>query len=101
MSRIYVIYNESTERFKIGFSKNPLKRLKSLQTGNDNVLKLYYEREVKHHSKVETSLKRHFAPYQTSGEWFEYPLNFAELDDMIIRNEKMFKALEEILSYNF
>jgi len=84
------------ERHKIGFTKrNPEIRLKSLQTGNDDTLKLYYERDVKHYSKVEASLKRYFEPYKTRGEWFECPLNFAELDDMVIRTEKMFESLKD------
>lgn len=95
MKRIYIIYNESRDRFKIGFSKDPLKRLKTLQTGNDDTLKLYYERDVKHYSKVEASLKRYFEPYKTIGEWFECPLNFTELDDMIVRSDKMFESLKE------
>ena len=95
MKSIYIIYNESTDRFKIGFSKDPLQRLKSLQTGNDNIIKLYYERKVIHYSKVEASLKRHYAPYRTSGEWFECPLNFSELDNLVQKTDAMFESLKD------
>jgi len=93
MTSIYVIYNEHRNRFKIGFSKNPLKRLKTLQTGNDDTIKLYYEREVKHYSKVEAYLKRHYKEYKIQGEWFECPLSFADLDDMIIEADKRFESI--------
>lgn len=93
MKSIYIIYNETTNRFKLGFSKNPTLRVKSLQTGNDNIIKLYYERKVTHYSKVEAFLKRHFKQYRTSGEWYEYPLKFAELDTMIQKTDEMFESL--------
>jgi len=93
MKSIYIIYNEERDRFKIGFSKNPLKRLKALQTGNDDVIKLYYEREVKHYSKIEAYLKRYYKEYKIQGEWFECPLSFSALDDMITSADRRFESL--------
>lgn len=95
MKKIYIILNESTGRFKIGFSNKPEKRLKTLQTGNDDILKLYYQREVKYHSKVEASLKRHYAAYQTVGEWFDYEINFWEFDDLVKKTDVMFESLRD------
>ena len=41
--KIYLI--RDTDRYKIGFSKEPKKRLKQLQTGSSEVMELVYEVE--------------------------------------------------------
>ena len=92
---IYIIVNEDNNRFKIGFSKNPLSRLKSLQTGNDGKLTIYYQRKVKHYSKIESYLKLKFIEYQTIGEWYDHQISFSEIDDIIYKCEKMYKCLNK------
>lgn len=70
MSYIYVI--GTNEQIKIGFSKQPEKRLKQLQTGNMNKLNLYYKEEI-HDSKVrivEKLIHRDLRQYKKVGEWF-------------------------------
>lgn len=94
--KIYLIHNETTGRFKIGFSKDPVKRLKTLQTGNDNVIVLYYERICEHYSKVEASLKKDYKEYRTQGEWFDIPnLSFREVDAKVSKYEQMFESLKD------
>ena len=42
MQKLYIIRSGKTQLFKIGISKSPEKRLKQLQTGNPNILKIYF-----------------------------------------------------------
>ena len=94
--KIYLICNETTGRFKIGFSKNPSSRVKSLQTGNDNVIVLYYERSCKHYSKVEANLKKDYAEFKTQGEWFEIPnISFHEIDTKVAKYDAIFESLKD------
>lgn len=70
MSYIYIIGTE--EQIKIGFSKQPEKRLKELQTGNEKKLQLFYKEEIQD-SKVrivEKLIHRDLRRYHKSGEWF-------------------------------
>lgn len=70
MSYIYIIGTD--EQVKIGFSKHPEKRLKQLQTGNMNKLKLYYKEEIQDTKVriVEKLIHRDLISYKKVGEWF-------------------------------
>jgi hypothetical protein len=65
---IYFIKNVVSGHFKIGFSDNPRKRLKELQTGSDNRLVLI--KSIEGDKKLEASLHEQFSPYRLDGEWF-------------------------------
>lgn len=75
---IYVI-GDTASPYKIGFTKDPDKRLKTLQTGNPKKLQIHYkeqinENEVKYIEKqIHNELKRK----QVSGEWFNISLDDA------------------------
>ena len=63
---------EYLNRVKIGYSKDPLKRLQSLQTGNAHKLNIWYtisvnEQQAKH---LENQLHRKFRWSKDRGEWF-------------------------------
>ena len=58
MSFIYLIQNLETSRYKIGISKHPQKRIKQLQTGSGEELKLIHTYES-----------------DTHGEWFDISLS--------------------------
>lgn len=66
---VYLIHAVGTNRVKIGFSANPEKRLKELQTGSPFELKLL----AKWPGTLDTELSGHrtFADYHCIGEWFE------------------------------
>ena len=55
---IYLIesYDVIDKKYKIGFSKHSLNRLKQHDTSNPNQLSLLYEFKTKHNRKVETAL---------------------------------------------
>ena len=79
---LYIIQSDVTGMIKIGRSKDPQKRLKQLQTGNPNKLKLiaYFEGE----GWREKLLHEHLSSHRLEGEWFSYecigdfPLNIYE-----------------------
>lgn len=91
-SNIYIIGGEQ-KPYKIGFSKTPEKRLKSLQTGFPAKLKLYYTKEISE-SKVkfiEKQIHKVIAHKRTKGEWFNIDLNDAisEVNFAVIRYENI------------
>lgn len=65
---VYLIQEEGTSLFKIGFSRTPQKRLAGLQTGNPHKLKIVKTWPAARH--VETELHARFSSLRGSGEWF-------------------------------
>lgn len=79
---LYIIQSDLTGMIKIGRSKDPVKRLKQLQTGNPNKLKLIASFEGL--GWKEKVLHEQLSLYRLEGEWFSYecvgelPLNIYE-----------------------
>jgi len=75
MDYIYIISND-LGYIKVGISKYPKKRLKQLQTGNQNILSLLFTEEFEckrsHLLKIERELHRNLRCMTKSakGEWF-------------------------------
>ena len=67
---LYIIQSDVTGMIKVGRSKNPLKRLKQLQTGNPNKLKLIAS--FKGEGWKEKSIHERLDRYRLEGEWFSY-----------------------------
>ena len=67
---LYIIQSDVTGMIKIGRSKNPEKRLKQLQTGNPNRLKLIatFKGQGWKEKLIHEDLKR----WRKKGEWFSY-----------------------------
>ena len=67
---LYIIQSDLTGMIKIGRSKDPAKRLKQLQTGNPNKLKLIacFEGE----GWKEKILHERLEKFRLQGEWFSY-----------------------------
>lgn len=80
---VYLIQNLETSRYKIGISKNPSKRIKQLQTGSGEELKLIHTYESDNARKIETALHNRYSPQNTYGEWFEISL----LEEVVFINE--------------
>jgi len=75
---VYIIMNTGfTNICKIGISKNPKQRLRNLQTGNSNKLKLIFillvNKNIKS-SAVELVIHNYFKEKNLwiQGEWFEF-----------------------------
>ena len=86
MSFIYAI--SDGENIKIGYSKNPSKRLKQLQTGCVKPLSLIHTIEVDDNKVkiVETLIHNNLSANKLSGEWYNidnekaiYELDYAEI----------------------
>ena len=67
---IYLIYDNTNNALKIGFSKNPKSRLKYLQSATSN--KLILIDYIKGNTKDEQILHNKFKGLRLSSEWFEY-----------------------------
>jgi len=67
---IYLITTEDKSICKIGFSKNPEKRLKEIQTGCPQ--KLHIEEITEGTFKTEKLLHSKFKQLRVQGEWFTY-----------------------------
>ena len=68
---LYVIGN-NTDKQKIGFSKDVNKRLKTLQTGNPDELKIHYTIECPSEKtrKLEKKIHTELSYKKLKGEWF-------------------------------
>ena len=58
-------------RYKIGFSKNPDKRIKPLRTGNSDEIMEICRYQSYNYIQVEGMLHRHFHKDRKHLEWFE------------------------------
>lgn len=68
---VYLVHASGSSLFKIGYSRDPERRLKSLQTANGAELKLACVYESRWAPKMERTLHRTYASSRASGEWFE------------------------------
>ena len=76
---VYAIGDAEQRLVKIGYSKNPLGRLASIQTACPFAVSIHWQTEGG--ALLEDALHRHFADYHSHGEWFNFPAgqNAAEL----------------------
>lgn len=65
---VYFIADNSMDRVKVGFSKNPWARLKGLQTGSSKKLSIICH--VRTTKVSESEIHRLMGEYKISGEWF-------------------------------
>lgn len=81
ISYIYVIGGDAPP-YKIGISKDPQRRLKSLQTGHPYPLKIHHieETDISMTKLLETTIHRHLKLHKTKGEWFDVSLENLLLD---------------------
>jgi predicted GIY-YIG superfamily endonuclease len=68
---VYLISDSNTYNYKIGISNNPEKRIKELQTGNENKLKIIHKVLCENYKNVETALHNQYSFLEINGEWFE------------------------------
>lgn len=67
---LYVIQSDLEGKIKIGRSIHPYKRLKQLQTGNPNKLRMIHV--FKNMGHLEYYLHNTLNSFRLCGEWFEY-----------------------------
>ena len=70
LNQTFIYFISSQNQIKIGYSNNPIKRLKNMQVGNPNelVLLLFYEGSIYEEQELHTK----FSEYHVRGEWFRY-----------------------------
>jgi Meiotically up-regulated gene 113 len=80
-SYIYVIGTEQPP-YKIGISKNPQRRLKNLQTGHPELLRIHSIKPTncQETKLLETVIHRNLKHYKLKGEWFNINLKDALLE---------------------
>ena len=78
MSYIYVI-GGTDKPYKIGISNDPKRRLKDLQTGHPNKLKIHYKEKVPTDQVrlIEQTIHKTINHRRTHGEWFDLELDQA------------------------
>lgn len=90
-SYVYVIGEQDNGPYKVGISKNPKKRLKTLQTGHPKHLVLHAVKETDSSKAklLETIIHNNISNYKTKGEWFDVNLSklLLEIDYAFIRYE--------------
>lgn len=90
-SWIYVV-GTNTKPFKIGLSTRPKSRLKDIQTGHPNKLKIHYLHEINKSevSLIEKMIHKNINHKRTHGEWFDIELTEAiqEIKYAVIRYSK-------------
>jgi hypothetical protein len=102
MRHVYLANIEGTDIYKIGFTKNPKNRLKSLQTGNPKKLVLVDSFESELATQIESVLHRRYMGFKTNnidgdkllGEWFE--LDHEQASSFIYNCQKIHKNLKSI-----
>lgn len=80
---IYFIQKLATDDYKIGITNNIHRRLRQIQTGNDNplVIHSYIEFPTRNDAKMnEKRIHNLFSNKRKSGEWFH--LDETDLDDL-------------------
>lgn len=99
ISYLYIITDGIAH--KVGISKNPLKRLKSLQTSNPNKLTILEAFPVPEHLvfKIEKECHQMLqTKFAKRGEWFQKSTHFAirlVIDEVIDRYINSSRSLEE------
>lgn len=68
---VYAIREKDTGNIKIGISRDPLRRLCQLQTGNSSELELIAYKRAKNSFSDEAKIHADAEAYRIRGEWFE------------------------------
>ncbi|WP_186001595.1 GIY-YIG nuclease family protein [Streptomyces sp. IB201691-2A2] len=83
--RVYLIGSPDSALVKIGWTDNPKRRLRNLQTGSPVPLHLLALFEFEGGSIVEAELHRRFADKRRHGEWFDLGPNPVEAVSPFVR----------------
>ena len=86
---LYIIANNELGPVKIGFSNNPEHRLKTLQTGHIDELKIYYKKQFPNAMTIEKICHSMLNEKRKRGEWFSLTVEEAisYIEFAIIENE--------------
>ncbi len=82
---VYFILNKEVNHIKIGYSKNPKQRLKTLQTSSSHKLELIYS--IEGDITIERFLHKQFKNSHIYNEWFYYDDKIIDFIEFIKLNE--------------
>lgn len=91
--KTYLIKETTTGNYKIGTSRNPIRRFKALQTGNINIEMIGITTES------EKALHKQFDKFRLTGEWFDFsssPSQEAELRSIFTPYEEIFGIIKKL-----
>ena len=98
MGKYVYLISDNNYTYKIGISNNPEKRVKTLQTGNDNKLKIVHKILCENFNDVESALHNKYQFLRINGEWFELSdddvINFPEYCIKMDENFKIIKSFK-------
>ena len=93
---VYLLSNDNIN-YKIGISKNPNKRIKQLQTGNDQqleIIKIY--KSEKYFKKIEYTLHNTYAYKNVLNEWFQLDdVEITQFEDLCEKIENTFIFMDQ------
>jgi len=99
MKFVYLLKSYENGYYKIGTSKNPLKRIKELQIGNPEKIEIINSYLSENYSKIEIALHNYYSYTRKTNEWFdltlEDELNFIDLCKNIDKNLKFLNENED------
>lgn len=72
---VYLVQATKTNFYKIGLSKDPLKRLSSIQTGTPFEVKIIHRLYSLNCVLLEKALHDYYQAYWLRGEWFDFPVS--------------------------
>jgi len=74
MRSVYLIRGNNG-KYKIGIAKNPKERIRQLQTGNSDQLKIIETYESDNASTIEFALHSQYSHVRKTGEWFDLSIS--------------------------
>ncbi len=83
---IYVVGNKKNKVCKIGYSTNPPKRIKSIQTGCP--FRLCFLLIIKGNRTTEKLLHKKYKKYKTNGEWFVFDGELKKSIESLAKTDK-------------
>ena len=92
MRSVYLIRGNNG-KYKIGIAKNPKERIRQLQTGNSDQLKIIETYESENASTIEFALHAQYSHVKKVGEWFD--LSISDEVDFV----KNCKRIDESIIY--
>jgi len=98
LKEVYLLKSHYTGYYKIGVSKNTVKRVKQLETGSSENIEILYIYKSDIPFKLETALHNNFSIYKINREW--YNLSIEDDIDFIKICEKTEKNLKILLENN-
>lgn len=91
----YVYIIKAGQNFKIGKTNNLEKRIKTIQTGNSNKIKLIRSYAIQDADLLERYLHVKFNRFKVRGEWFS-KIDISFIDNIMSNNDTISRFIEDM-----